>query len=51
MVLVVNTSNVPANGINGRGKKRDAVVMTVGGRSVTAGEDVTNQVTRAPDTK
>lgn len=38
----VNTSHVPANGINGRGQARDGKVIATG-RNV--GPDVTNQLT------
>jgi hypothetical protein len=48
MAVVLNPTHEPANGINGRGKKRDAVTVATGR---VAGQDVTNQLTTAPDTK
>lgn len=35
--------DVLAKGINGRGRKRDGVTKSIGGKSVTIGQDVTNQ--------
>ena len=48
MAVLTNLIAVIANGINGRGKKRDG---TTYGTGRTSGQDVTNQATTAPDTK
>lgn len=50
MATIINLDGVrdTVNGINGRGKKRDGVTVAAGRVS---GQDVTNQVTTAPDTK
>lgn len=48
MAVVINVLTVPTTGINGRGKKRDGTTYAAGRVS---GQDVTNQVTTAPDTK
>lgn len=37
-------ATISSVGINGRGVKRESKALTVGGRAVTVGEDVTNQV-------
>lgn len=48
MAVIKNPEPVPTQGINGRGKKRDG---TTYGTGRTSGQDVTNQLTTAPDTK